>query len=145
HFRVTATNSVGTSLGDDAQFTTAACPPPVSTTGSASLITQTTATLGGSAIPNGLAATGRFEYGTTTGYGTLTPAHGLGSGLVDVAIGGGAIVGLTCGTLYHFRATATNTSGTGVGLDAMFATQPCAPATNAASSVAQTGATLHGS
>jgi hypothetical protein len=37
----------------------------------------------------------------------------------------GSLTGLTCNTLYHFRATATNSTGTATGADAIFTTAAC--------------------
>jgi hypothetical protein len=128
HYRATATNTVGEAYGPDATFITAPCPAPATATGAASAITLTAATLNGAANPNGTATTAYFQYGLTTGYGGLTPVQSLGAGLVDVAIGGGSITGLRCGTVYHFRAVAWNGAGTTNGTDATFATMPCAVA-----------------
>ena len=77
-------------------------------TGVANGIGRFSATLNGTANPNGGPTTGRFAYGLTASYSATTPVQALGSGIAAVAIGGGAITGLACGTLYHFRATATN-------------------------------------
>ena len=126
HFRATATNAGGTSVGSDATFTTAACPPPTVVTGIATGISRTGATLNGTANPNGAATTAYFEYGRTVSYGTTTPVQTLGAGNSGVAIGGGSITGLICNTLYHFRAVATNTSGTTNGADATLTTVRCA-------------------
>jgi antibiotic biosynthesis monooxygenase (ABM) superfamily enzyme len=98
---------------------------PTVVTGVASGITQTGATLNATANPNGVATTGNFVYGLTTGYGSTTPAQSLGSGNQAVAIGGGGITALGCGKLYHFRATAANALGTANGLDATFTTAAC--------------------
>jgi hypothetical protein len=125
HFRATATNTVGAVYGPDATFMTAACPPPTTVTGEASAITLTGATLAGIANPNGSATTAFFQYGMTTAYGGSTPMQALGTGFADVAIGGGSLTGLRCGTLYHFRAVAVNTAGTTNGSDATFATIAC--------------------
>ena len=102
---------------------TAAAPPTV-TTSAATAITAATATLSGSVNPNGVAATARFEYGLTTSYGAATPAQSMGAGNTNLSIGGGAIAGLTCGTVYHFRATATSADGTTNGSDLAFSTNP---------------------
>ena len=101
-------------------------PPPTVVTGGASGITAAGATLNGTANPNGTATTASFEYGLTTSYGSTTPAQNMGSGNVAVAIGD-SIAGLTCNALYHFRAVATNPSGTTNGLDATFTTAACPP------------------
>jgi CSLREA domain-containing protein len=129
HFRAVATNAGGTTNGLDATFTTATCPPaPTVVTGTASGITARVATLNGTANPNGAATSAYFEYGLTVSYGNTTPAQNLGAGNASVVIGGGIVTGLSCNTSYHFRAVATNTTGTTNGADATFttSTSPCA-------------------
>lgn len=59
-----------------------------------------------------------FEYGETTGYGTTT---GTESKNTDETFSQVA-TGLLSNTLYHFRALATNSGGTGYGDDATFTT-----------------------
>ncbi|MBI3604739.1 MAG: hypothetical protein HY202_01780 [Nitrospirae bacterium] len=113
HFRIDATNSAGTNRGLDFTFTTLASPPVV-TTAAASGIALTTATLNGSVNTNGVTANGWFEYGTTTA------TQALSSG-TNVSFSQ-ALTGLTANTLYHFRAGASNTGGTGYGSDATFTT-----------------------
>jgi len=135
HFRATATNASGTTNGSDATFTTSACPPTV-VTGAASAIGASGATLNGTANPNTASTTAQFEYGLTAAYGSTTPAVSLGSGNAALAIGNGTISGLACNTLYHFRATATNTGGTTPGLDATFTTATCPPAPTAVTGTA---------
>jgi hypothetical protein len=123
--------------------------PPTVTTSAATLVTLTTATLNGTANPNGVSTTGSFQYGTTISYGTTTTAQSLGSGSAAVSIGGGAITGLTCGTTYNFRATATSNGGTTNGSNLTFTTTACptAPAIGSAtsSSLTATTADLSGS
>jgi len=132
---------------DESIATLSVAAVPTVTTGAATAVGLTTATLNGVANPNGLSATGSFEYGTTTSYGSTTVGQSLGSGNAAVAIGGGGLTSLACGTQYHYRAKATNASGTGTGADATFTTAACpAPTvvTSAASSITTTGATLNG-
>ena len=144
HFRITATNAGGTSQGSDQTFTTLPDPPTVST-GTASAVSQTTATLGGSVNPNGAEVSEcKLEYGTSTSYGastTCNPAPGSGSSPVAVSA---AITGLAANTTYHFRITATNAGGTSQGSDQTFTTLPDPPTvtTGTASAVTQTSATL---
>ena len=95
------------------------------TTGFPTNFTATGATLNGTANPNGNATTAWFEYGATLAYGSTTPVQALGAGSVAQPIGGGTISGLTCDTVYHFRARATNANGTGTGSDQTFS-PPCA-------------------
>jgi hypothetical protein len=63
HFRVNATNSVGTTNGLDATFTTSACPifSPAATTGTVSSVTTSSATLNGTISSNGAATTVTFD------------------------------------------------------------------------------------
>jgi hypothetical protein len=88
-------------------------------------ISKQGATLNGTANPNGVPTTAYFQYGLTTGYGSATSVVSLGAGSTFVAIGNGAITGLACSKLYHFRAVAASSAGTTVGPDATFTTAPC--------------------
>jgi streptogramin lyase len=96
---------------------------PVVSTSAASGIGQSSATLAGSVDPEGQTVSDcRFEYGTTTAYGSYapcTPAVGGGSGAVAVSA---QISGLEASTPYHFRIVATNATGTGAGADQTFTT-----------------------
>jgi hypothetical protein len=100
--------------------------PPLATTGGASAITSSGASVAGTVDPNGKATTFRFEYGTTTGYGSeVTGSAGSGGSVVSVS---GALTGLAPSTTYHYRLVATNADGTATGSDATFTTS-AAPAT----------------
>jgi hypothetical protein len=132
--------------GDGGNSCNATPGPPTVTTGAASGVGQTTATLNGTVNPNGKSATGYFEYGSTANYGTTTGSQTLGSGTSAVAVNA-ALSGLSCGALYHFRAAGTNSDGTSAGSDQTFTTSACPPppptvTTNAATGVGQSGATL---
>ena len=92
------------------------------TTGSATSITSNSATLGGKVNPNGLATTAQFDYGLTTAYGstasvTLSPNNGTTDQIVSAAISG-----LSPGTTYHYRLSATNSQSSSTGNDAQFQT-----------------------
>jgi phosphodiesterase/alkaline phosphatase D-like protein len=121
-------------------------PPPTAVTKAASVIAQTTTTVNATVNPNGGEVTScSFEYGTTEAYGKSAPCSSLpGSGGSPVAVSA-SLKGLSANTTYHFRILATNAGGTGEGADETFKTLPDAPAvlTEAASSIAQTAATLN--
>lgn len=122
HYRLDCTNTGGTTNGTDHTFRTLAIPPPTVTTGAASGVTQTAATVAGSVNPNGFATTCRFEYGTSASYGSsIDCAAAPGSGSSAVAASA-ALAGLSPGTTYHFRIVATNGGGTSNGADATFTT-----------------------
>src|SRR5690349_1060257 len=119
---------------------------PVVTTGNATAITPTSATVNGTVNPEGQSTTYYFEYGTSTSYGSQTSMAGAGSGTADVKVST-AIASLTPNTTYHYRVVASNASGTMLGADVSFKTpKPPAPVvvTRHATSVAQTSATLNG-
>ena len=101
---------------------------PVATTGAASGISETFATLAGSVDNPGLAASARIQYGTTTAYGSESASHPIGattSGVPVIAV----VAPLAPGTTYHFRLIATGTDGTAVGADATFRTARPPPTT----------------
>jgi hypothetical protein len=150
HFQAVATNNGGTGYGGDQSFTTGACPTtaPTVTTSSASSISQSAATLGGTVNPNGASTNAYFQWGTTAGYGNTTYSQNVGAGTTSVPYSVN-LSGLSCATTYHFRAVATNNGGTGYGGDQSFTTSACpttAPTvtTSSASSISQSAATLAG-
>src|SRR4051794_32772653 len=98
----------------------AAAPQPGVSTGGASKVTITTATLNGKVNPHGAATTYFFQYGTTPAYGSRTPDAGAGAG--TAAVGASApVAGLGPNTKYHYRLVARNGAGTTVGGDHTFA------------------------
>ncbi|HZL27849.1 MAG TPA: IPT/TIG domain-containing protein [Acidobacteriaceae bacterium] len=101
---------------------------PAATTGAATSITGTGATLNGTVNDDGVATTVAFEYGTSASYGTsvaaTTPAGGTlsaGSGSTAASVD---LTSLTPGTTYHFRVDATGNGVTVNGSDATFTTPP---------------------
>jgi phosphodiesterase/alkaline phosphatase D-like protein len=147
YFRVAATNSAGTTKGLIASFTPVAQAPTVST-GAATSVSTSGATLHGTVNPNGLAVTdAHFEYGTDSNLATFisTGAQTLAAGFTGQAVTS-TLSGLTPGVTYYFRVAGTNSSGTTKGLIVSFVTNAQAPtvATAAADNTSATGATLHG-
>ena len=92
------------------------------TTGPATAVGTTVATLNGTVNANGSSTTVIFEYGTTVSYGTtVTADQSPVTGTTNTLVSKG-ISGLTPGTTYHFRVAATSSSGTTYGTDMTFTT-----------------------
>jgi len=92
---------------------------PSVTTDPATDITTISATLNGTLDDDGgEACTCGFEWGLTTDYGETTSTESKTEGQTFAQ----AISGLSPGTLYHFRAKATNSWGTVYGSDLTFTT-----------------------
>ena len=122
HFRAVATDGVNTAEGADQTFTTL---PPVSIdSASVTEVNATSAQLDAELNPHGLPSEYRFEYGTSTAYGTSVPVPdgSLGSGTADVAVNE-PIQGLLPSTTYHYRVVAHNELGTVESSDQTFTTQ----------------------
>jgi phosphodiesterase/alkaline phosphatase D-like protein len=96
---------------------------PVVTTGAASAITASAATLAGTVDPHGAGTAFAFEYGTTTAFGSISAIDDAGAtnGVHAVAL---AIGGLLPGTTYRYRIVATNAAGTTAGPSRTFTTAP---------------------
>jgi hypothetical protein len=119
---------------------------PTVTTGQASAITGSTATLGGAVDPEGMPVTEcHIAWGASQSYGNeipCSPSPGSGSG--DVAVSA-EISGLTSGTQYHFRVFASNAEGTNAGQDVAFTTNfPPAAAISPVTNVTDESADLNG-
>ena len=121
HFRIVATNSVGTSVGADQIFTTSANAPAV-ITGPASGVSATAAMVSGSVNPNGVPTSYHVDYGTSTAYGKSTATTGAGSGKSPLAVQV-RLTGLSPGAIYHYRLVAVSAAGTTSGGDRTFGTK----------------------
>ena len=100
---------------------------PVAATAAASSVSADGATLNGSVTDDdGEPCQYRFEYDTDSGepYGSATTWTGSASTGQPF---GESVSSLTPGTLYHFRAQLTNSTGTGSGEELTFTTLPLAP------------------
>jgi hypothetical protein len=95
--------------------------PPTATTGAATGVGETGATLNGT---HGAGGSGKayFQYGTTTAYGESTATQSIATsgspGPVAAAIGG-----LAPATTYHFRLVVENSGGVAYGGDHTFTTE----------------------
>jgi Tol biopolymer transport system component len=119
HYRVVATNAIGTSLGPDQVFGTPLAPVVVTLPPGA--VGQRSARLRGRVDPNDMAGlTYHFEYGRTNGYGATTPPRRVtGSDFVPVAED---VTGLRPRTRYHARLVVTGPDAPRVGEDQAFTT-----------------------
>ncbi len=122
HFRLRAANDECAScanFGEDATLAT----PPQPLIGGASAVNV----MGGSADlraqinPRGFDTTYRFEWGTSTAYGTSVPVPDgdLGAGSSGIAVST-HLSGLSTNTTYHWRVVAQNVNGIATGLDHTF-------------------------
>jgi hypothetical protein len=120
---------------------------PVVTTGAATGVTETQATLEGGVNPEGKAAKYHFKYGLTSSYGEETTVVSAGEGSTEGKVSV-LITSLAPGKTYHYRLVAENSAGTTEGADRTFntSTPPGPPIvlTGQASPVGQTEATLNG-
>lgn len=139
-YRIVVASNGGAAEGTAQKFTTLPPLPPLVTTGSATAITLTKATIKGSVNARGGPISNcHFKYTTDADFqkngfanaisATCSPAKPNGTN--DVAVSA-PITGLTAGTSYRFRVLATNNSGTSEGLDQAFATEAETCATNQA-------------
>ena len=121
---------------------------PYITTGPASNLTQTSATITGHLDPAGRGniTECHFEYGATSSYGqslpcspdpTETPPSSNFTGPTDV---NAEISGLQAGVTYHYRLVAANSTGAGTSADRTFATAQ-APSIDGLNSSAVTATT----
>jgi hemolysin type calcium-binding protein/purple acid phosphatase-like protein len=122
----------------------AAATAPSAVTGQPSSVGATSAVVGGKVDPGGEETSWYVEYGTTVSYGSRTAARSAGNGTAQVDVSE-QLKSLTTGATYHYRVVATNSSGTGRGADATFATQ-AAPAvvTGAAGALGPSSASVGG-
>ena len=100
-------------------------------------ITDTDATLNGSANPDGAAILTHFDFGATTAYGTSTADARLDVASVATAFDA-TVSGLAHGATVHFRAVAKTDFVTVDGADQSFTTSTTVPTTTPESSTTST-------
>jgi hypothetical protein len=110
--RAYAINAIGTSYGNTVQLTTASVNAPTVATVAVSKLGRRYAIVGGNVTDEGgSSVTGRgIYYGTDEFSQTTKVTSGTGTGVYTVTIDG-----LTSGTVYYFKAFATNSAGTSYG------------------------------
>lgn len=119
HFRLVVGTASGTEAGADGVFKTLG--PPVLSAESATRVAYTEATLKALVNPEGFSTKYHFEYGLDTTYGSSTPEIDIGSDRSEHSALAN-LAGLTPGAVYHWRAVASNSSGTTKGPDHVFTT-----------------------
>ena len=111
-------------------------------TGAATSVTTVSATLNGTANPQGSETTVTFEYGTTTAYGTEVAAdQSPATGASPVAMSR-SISSLSAGTVYHYRIKAVNLGGTTYGSDRTFTTSTTVTASGGSASFVSGGSAV---
>jgi phosphodiesterase/alkaline phosphatase D-like protein len=146
---ISVLSSCGGSGGGD-QSTSTSTSAPIATSVAATSITENSATLNGTVIPDGLPTQAWFEYGTDPGLQapSSSPKQDAGNGLNAQSVSTNLSV-LAPGTTYHFRVCAENSGGYSEGQILSFTTAspdtPPAVTTIAATAIGATGATLNGS
>jgi hypothetical protein len=120
HYRLVATNADGTTTTPDQTFTTAPPTPPTASTGEATNITLTTATVAGTINPEGLETSYELDLGTDTTYGTrLYGEAGSANTPTEITIN---LQNLAPANTYHYRIDAINSDAHTYGTDHTFTT-----------------------
>jgi hypothetical protein len=119
HYRLVAANAGSSSQGQDQTLQTSTAPSIDSA--SVKDLGASSGDLTAQINPNGADTAYRFEYGTSTAYGTSVPVPdgniGAGHGDETVTV---HLTGLQANTLYHFRVVAQNSVGVTTGVDHTF-------------------------
>ena len=144
YVRAYATNSVGTTYGNEVSFTTAYFYKPTVTTNSVTNITYNSATCGGNVTNEGSGTvTARGICWNTSHNPTINNSHtsnGTGVGSYSSVISN-----LASGTCYYVRAYATNSAGTNYGNEVYFNTSfSHSVTTNNVINITQTSASCGG-
>ncbi len=126
HYQLVATNRYGTTTGADRTLTTAGHPPATATTGGATQIGATYATLMGAINPENETTTWQFQYGLSAAYGSSTFGGTLAAGGSPVPVSS-PLQGISAGTVFHYRVVAEHGSFFSAGADQIFMTYPSHP------------------
>jgi phosphodiesterase/alkaline phosphatase D-like protein len=133
HYRVHASNALGETTSTDETFITLPVEPPGVSTGQATAIAQTSATLTATIDTQGYETTYEFDLGADTSYGSrIFGDAGNEPGTQTFTV---PLQDLAPGTTYHYRIQATNEFGTNYGPDVSFTTATFPTATLTAPSV----------
>ena len=149
YVRAYATNSIGTSYGNQVSFATnPATLPVVSSTTTASSITQNTALSGGTISNDGGGTVTNRGVCWSSSTSTPTIANTKTTDGIGIGTYSSSLTGLTASTTYYYRAYATNSAGTSYGTTRNFLTNsistPTISSTSSATSITQTTAVSGG-
>ena len=123
HFRVIASNALGTTKSADQTFRTADAPLVINP--GTRNVQAASAELTGEVNPRYGQTSYRFEWGPSATYGNVVPVPAGNAGATDTLVPVSAQVeGLTPGQSYHFRLVATNQYGTTASPDQTFGFYP---------------------
>jgi hypothetical protein len=146
YVRAFATNSAGTSYGNQISFTTPSCASPANvSTNTPANVTCTSATMGGNVTNDGGATVTErgIVYAKTTDPLTSDTKIAMGSGTGTFSQ---VVTGLTANSTYYVKAYAINNAGTSYGDQKSFKTPSTATlTTSTATSITSTSAVLGGS
>lgn len=101
--------------------------PPLVTTLPAANVRHSSAALRATVNPNSNATSAVFEWGPTASYGQSIPIFFFPLDDANAHAVEAYVAGLTPGTTYHFRVSATNAEGVSFGADQMFVTRASGP------------------
>lgn len=145
HYRIVASNTMGVSYGEDKTFTTEKLVAPMATTGNATDITLSTATLNGVVNPHNDQTMWHFEYRKAGAEWKKTDNAGVAVES-DWNITA-KIFSLDPDTTYSYKLIATNGAGTTTGTEKTFKTAALAlpaAATGPAKNITKSSATVTG-
>ena len=124
HYRISAANGAGSSVGADRTFTTTGHPPAAVVTGGTINVGKTVATPTGSVNPEGVLTTWVVQYGLSTAYGYETQPATLAGVEQPLAVSA-LLAGLSPETLFHYTIVAYHGATIiSSGADATFFTEP---------------------
>jgi NHL repeat len=144
HYRIVASNELGTSYGEDMSLRTAPPEPPAVSETAVSAVTNKGAHLSAQVNPSLGLTVYKFQYGPDSSYGSETLTSGsIGEDNVNRPVAAD-LTKLAPGTTYHVRVVATNFGGTTLGPDMTFTTTN-APTVDGSSvsDIGASGASLH--
>jgi hypothetical protein len=122
-----SSNAFGSQQASPVTFTTLIAAPTIETgSESSSEVTSSEARLAATIASGNAPTSYHFEYGTSEAYEHSTPSQQTPAKLTSASVSAVA-TGLEPGTIYHYRAVASNATGTEYGPDQTFTTSAAAP------------------